>query len=114
MLYSPELRKKESFYAYFIKQALKFSGGTILEAKIRIDGSGDRLFKKGFMTHLRKELNTEQKVIVKQCRLVDSKNDALIQAVDMIAGSIRRAYESNDKKFKDIIQSHIEDEWNFS
>lgn len=113
VLYSPELHKKESFYAYFIKQVLKFSGSTILEAKIRIDGSGDRAFKKNFVSYLRKELNSKDKVIMKQCRFVDSKSDVLIQAIDMIAGSIRRSHENRENKFRNIIKSHIEDEWNF-
>ena len=113
VLYSPELHKKESFYAYFIKQVLKFSGSKILEAKVRIDGSGDRVFKKNFISYLRKELNSLDTVIMKQCRFVDSKSDVLIQAIDMIAGAIRRSYEDRENKFRNIIKGHIEDEWNF-
>lgn len=113
VLYSPELHKKESFYAYFIKQVLKFSGSKILEAKVRIDGSGDRVFKKNFISYLRKELNSQDTVIMKQCRFVDSKSDVLIQAIDMIAGAIRRSYEDRENKFRNIIKGHIEDEWNF-
>ncbi len=113
VLYSPELHKKESFYAYFIKQVLKFSGSKILDAKVRIDGSGDRVFKKNFISYLRKELNSQDTVIMKQCRFVDSKSDVLIQAIDMIAGAIRRSYEDRENKFRDIIKGHIEDEWNF-
>lgn len=114
ILYSPELHKKESFYAYFIKQVLKYSDGGILEAKIRIDGSGDRSFKKNFVTYLRKELNSDNRVIMKQCKFVDSKSDVLIQAVDMIAGSVRRSYEDGEKQYRSIIKNHIEDEWTFS
>jgi hypothetical protein len=112
-LYSPELHKKESFYAYFIKQALKFSGGTINEATIKLDGSGDRAFRKNFLTYLRKELNSEERHVVKKCRLADSRSDVLIQAVDMIAGSVRRSYEEGDKQYRSVFRSKIEDEWNF-
>lgn len=46
---SQELRgNKNSFYGYAIKTALKYNDGSILDAKIRIDGSGDRIFKKSF------------------------------------------------------------------
>jgi len=113
LLYSGELKnKKETFYAYFIKEVLKHSNDTIINAKIRIDGTGDRIFRKQFLTYLRKELNSQEKTIMRNCRLVDSKSDVLIQAVDMIAGAIRRSYEL-DKKYKDIIKNHIKNEWKF-
>ncbi len=54
-------RNKNSFYSYAIKLLLKHSGGTIIDAKIRIDGSGDRLFRRNFLTYLRKELNNAQR-----------------------------------------------------
>lgn len=114
ILYSPELHKKESFYAYFIKQSLKFSNKTISNATIKIDGSGDRVFKKSFMSYLRKELNSQEATIIKKCRLADSRSDTLLQAVDMVAGATRRAYESNETEYKDIFDKHIEDEWHFS
>ena len=49
-------------------------------------------------------------------KFIDSKENVLIQLVDMIAGSIRRSYEEdkNDKHiYKEIIKKHIEDEWQF-
>ncbi len=114
LLYSPELHKKESFYAYFIKQALKFSNGTIHQASIKIDGSGDRVFKKSFMSYLRKELNSQEQKIIKKCRLADSKSDPLLQAVDMFAGATRRSYEDRQTQYRNIFKSHIENEWIFS
>ena len=114
LIESPELKKKrERFYAYFIKMAIKYSAATILNARIRIDGSGDRAFKKEFQTYLRKELNTSERQIMKNCRLVDSKNDVLIQAVDVIAGAIRRKHEQGDLASHSIIKKHIENEWMF-
>lgn len=107
---------KTSFYSYAIKLLLQNSGGSILDAKVRIDGSGDRIFRRSFLTYLRKQLNTKQKKIMKNCKLVDSKNNMLIQMVDMIAGSIRRSYDSSKTDravYKNIIKKHIEDEWKF-
>ncbi len=113
-IYSPELKnQKDKFYAFFIKEALKYSNETIIDAKIRIDGSGDREFKKQFFTYLRKELNSKDKSIIKNCKMVNSRTDVLIQTVDMIAGAVRRSYEKNEKVYKSIIQKHIEDEWYF-
>ncbi|MBU1102778.1 DUF3800 domain-containing protein [Patescibacteria group bacterium] len=113
---SDELKNnKESFYGYFIKTVLKYSH-TILEACIKIDGSGDRVFRKSFLTYLRRELNSRQKKIIRNCKMVDSKGNVLIQMADMIAGSVRISYDDNRKDakiYKNIIKKHIEDEWLF-
>lgn len=114
---SDELRNnKNSFYSYVIKLVLQHSNNEILNAKIRIDGSGDRTFRKSFLTYLRKQLNSKQKTIMKNCKLVNSKSDDLIQLADMVAGSIRRSYETDKtdaKTYKQIIKKHIKDEWKF-
>ncbi|OGH41457.1 MAG: hypothetical protein A3H79_02120 [Candidatus Levybacteria bacterium RIFCSPLOWO2_02_FULL_36_8b] len=117
MIKSDRLKNdKNSFYNYAIKLLLENSGGSILNAKIRIDGSGDRIFRKRFLTYLRKQLNTKQKKVMKNCKLVDSKNNALIQMVDMIAGSIKRFHDSSKTDssiYKNIFKKHIEDKWKF-
>lgn len=116
-IYSPELRSnRNSFYSYIIKLVLQHSKGTIENAKIKIDGSGDRIFRKSFTAYLRKELNHGDKHVVKNCKLVESKNNVLIQMADMVAGAIRRSYDVSKKDktvYKTIISSHIEDEWLF-
>lgn len=107
---------KESFYGYFIKMALKHSNNSIYEARVKIDGSGDRVFRKSFLSYLRRELNSKQKKIIKNCKLVDSKGNVLVQMADMIAGSIRRSYDgkkTDSKIYKKIIKRHIENEWPF-
>ncbi len=113
---SPELKsKKDRFYAYFIKEALKHSDGRIMNAKIKIDGSGDRVFRKNFLTYLRRELNTDQREIMKHCKLVDSSGNVLIQLADIVAGSINRSYGSKKdaQEYKAVFRRHIEDEWKF-
>lgn len=53
---------------------------------------------------------------MKDCKLIDSKTDELIQLADMIAGSIRRSYDTSkadSQEYKKIIKKHIEDEWGF-
>jgi hypothetical protein len=114
---SPELRsKKESFYNYTIKMLLQHSNESISEASVKIDGSGNKVFRKSFIAYLRKQLNSKKYKVIKSCKLVDSKNNVLIQMADMIAGSIRRSYDSSKTDcniYKNIIKKHIEDEWNF-
>lgn len=114
---SEELKNnKESFYSYFIKSVLKHSNNTILNACIKIDGSGDRVFRKSFLAYLRRELNSRQKKIMKNCKLVDSRGNILVQMADMVAGSIRRSHDKDKtdaKIYRNIIRKHIEDEWLF-
>src|SRR5215471_11887152 len=46
LIYSPHLRsQKEAFYAFFVKSMLKFDDGLLKQARIVIDGSGDRTFR---------------------------------------------------------------------
>jgi hypothetical protein len=114
---SQELRtNKNSFYSYVIKLVLQHSDNSILNAKVKIDGSGGRAFRKSFLSYLRRQLNSKQKRIIKNCRLVDSKGNVLVQMADMIAGSIRRSYDkekSDAAIYKGIFSKHIEDEWRF-
>ncbi len=107
---------KNSFYSYVIKTALQYSNNSILNAKIRIDGSGDKVFRKNFLSYLRRQLNSKDRCIMANCKLVDSKKDVLIQLADMVAGSVRRSYDNSvtdSKLYKSIISKHIEDEWLF-
>lgn len=114
---SEELRNdKNSFYSYAIKMVLKHTNDSILDARIKIDGSGDRAFKKNFLGYLQRELNSDERRVIRKCKLVDSKGNVLIQLADMIAGSIRRSYDterSDHKIYKYIVRRHIEDEWVF-
>lgn len=107
---------KDSFYNYFIKQVLYHNKGTLEHAKIRLDGHGDAIFRKNLTTYLKKELNSKDNKVINNLRLVDSKKDILIQLADMIAGAIRRSYDTsltNNKEYKKIIKNKIEDCWEF-
>jgi len=116
-IHSAELKNnKNSFYSYVIKTVLKHNDDSILDAKVKIDGGGDRLFRRNFLTYLRRELNANDKRIINHCRLVDSKSNVLIQMADMIAGTIRRSYDEDKKNgthLKTIIKKRIQDEWLF-
>lgn len=117
LIRSPELRtNKNSFYGYAIKTTLQYTNKSVQEAKVRIDGSGDRTFRRSFLSYLRRQLNSQEQRIIKNCKMVDSKGNVLVQMADMIAGSVRRSYDETkpDRKiYKEMIQKHIEDEWNF-
>ncbi len=95
-IYSPHLRtNKESFYNFALRQVLEHNNKTIINAKIRLDGRGEKEFRKQLTTYLRRHLNSDSKKIMKNLRFRDSKRDVLIQMADMIAGSIRRYFDHN-------------------
>ena len=116
-IYSHQLKNsKNSFYSFFIKEVLKHNDGDIVNGRIRIDGSGDKIFKKNFVTYLRKELNLGNVKVFKNFKMVDSQSDVMIQMADMIAGSILRSYNKEKEdasEYKKIFQKHIKDEWLF-
>ncbi len=116
-IYSEELKNnKNSFYAYFIKEVLKHNNNTIINAKVKLDGSGDRIFRKSFLMYLRRELNSENKKIIKNCKMVNSTGNVLIQLADMVAGSINRSQNKGKKDSNDyikIIEKRIENKWFF-
>ena len=106
---------KSSFYRFFIKTAIEHSPN-IVNAKIKIDGSGDREFRKSFLSYLKKELNGDNTKIIKNCKLVDSKENVLIQLADMVAGSVHRSLNKDKKDCNDylrIIKRQKQDIWNF-
>lgn len=95
-IYGEELMKsKKSFYSYPIKMVLKHSFGSIKNAKVRIDGSGEREFRKRMAAYLRKQVNIKSDIIT-DVKFRDSKKDVLIQLADMVAGAINRSFSGKD------------------
>lgn len=90
LIYSDALRTtKESFYKFFVRNMIQHDGGALRNAKVIIDGSGDRAFKRAFRSYLRKHIGKES---VRSFELRDSVKDPLVQLADMCAGAIARSY----------------------
>jgi len=116
-IYSEELRRsKESFYNFTIKMVLKHNAGTVKDARVRLDGKGDRLFRQKLLVYLRRNLNTRERKVVKNIRFRDSRKDVLIQLADMVAGAINRSFQTEKTDaniYLGIIKSRVEDIWVF-
>jgi len=119
LIYSQELRhSKESFYRYSIRMVLQHSFGTIKKARLKMDGHGDREFRRELQSYLRHQLQTirEADPVLEDLRIVDSEGNVLIQLADMVAGTLRRFAEkekSDAIKYREIIEKRIENVWNF-
>jgi hypothetical protein len=103
---------KDRFYEYFVKNMLQYDDGVLRDAKIIIDGSGDRAFRRNLNTALRRRLSEGA---LKDIRFKDSKNDPLVQLADMCAGAIARSYR--DRKFnarwRKMLGANLNDVWEF-
>lgn len=117
IIYSNYLRdNKENFYNFSLRQVLEHNHDTIKDAKIRIDGLGEKFFRQQLTLYLRQYLNSKTKKVMKNLRFKDSKKDVLIQMADMIAGSIRRYYDKNTNDwdiYRKVNLIHEEDVWEF-
>lgn len=84
---------------------LTHSKGTIQDAKVRIDGSGSREFKKAMQIYRKCQSNSSDTRIVKDVNFVNSKGDQLIQLADMIASSTRRSYDNSRSNSNDYAEA---------
>lgn len=107
------IKSKQSFYNLAIGLLLKYNKNTLKNAKLRLDGKGEREFRKRLLTCLRKELKGAERKVIKNLRFRNSKNDVLVQLADMIAGSVNRSFSSKKdaKAYFDIIKKKIEEIW---
>jgi hypothetical protein len=118
-IWGKELRRsKDSFYRYAIKTVLKHSRGRIREARLKMDGHGDRTFRRELLSYLRRELPTgkDGAPIISDLKFSDSKENVLIQLADMVAGAIRRCADGekdDGRTYQAAVQRRIEDLWDF-
>jgi len=114
VIYSPRLMTdKDRFYEYFVKQMMTYDGGMLANARVVIDGSGDREFRNTLNAALRRRLGGGA---VKDIRFKDSKNDVLVQLADMCAGAIARSCRkdrSEPRRWASMLKPRISDIWNF-
>ncbi len=117
-IYGVELRRsKESFYRYAIKMVLKHNQGQIRDARLKIDGHGDREFRRELRAYLSREVQVKTgPAVIRDLKIVDSKRNILIQLADLVAGSLRRHAEgikTDHTVYRAEIESRLEDVWAF-
>ena len=106
-----KLLTKAKIYDYLLLILLEKYIKEGMEIKIRLDGSADREFTKKLKAYIRKKSGAHKQSF--DFKIIDSKNDILIQLADVIVGSVRRSYtkEKNDSDiYKSIVRKKIEEE----
>jgi hypothetical protein len=104
---------KDKFYEYFVRQMMQWDGGILDGAKVIIDGSGDREFRRNLEAALRKRV---REGAVSSVKFKDSANDPLLQLADMCAGAIARSFRPDRpdaKRWRQILAPRIHDVWDF-
>lgn len=105
----------ENFYNYIIMQVLKHSVGSIRAAKLKFDKRGEKKIRDQLRVYLSRQLDNKHKKIFIDLKLVDSKQNTLIQLADMVVGALASFYTGKDVKYLRILQKSrkIEDIWEF-
>src|SRR5262249_42504535 len=114
-IYSRHLRtEKEAFYSFFVRSMLTYDRGLLQKARIIIDGSGDRTFKRELQAYLRRQLPSG---VLRDLRFSNSANDRLLQLADMCAGAIARSYRTEDRdhawRWRKMLRPKLDDVWEF-
>lgn len=112
-IYSSNLRlNPDKFYSYFVKLLISRAGVTLMGANIKIDGSGDREFKRTLSVYLRREVGPGK---ITKLRFSDSRQDNLIQLADMVTGAIARSYSerADANRWRSMLAQKIANIWEF-
>src|SRR5262245_50392605 len=92
-IWSQRLRSEGGgFYNFFLRAMLKFDDQALRDAKIVIDGSGDREFKRNLSAYIHRHM---QVGAVGKVKLRNSRAEPLLQLADMCVGAIARSYWSD-------------------
>lgn len=113
-IWSERLRSDvDSFHRFFLKTMMKFDDQALKEAKVVIDGSGDREFKRSLRTYIQRHV---QAGAISEIKLKSSRAEPLLQLADMCVGAIARSYRadrSNPGRWSSRLGARMEDVWEF-
>ena len=111
-LVTPDVRSREGFYQYVVREALKIDFADIVRARLVIDQSFRSKAKQADLaTYLRRSLNTADAARVQRINDIAyrrSHREPLLQVADLVAGAIARSYEDpKEQQYRRLIESCI-------
>ena len=92
---------------------MKFDNRSLQNAKIILDGSGDRTFRRSLSTYLKAHRASGA---IDSVKIADSCNEPLLQLADMCVGAIARSYRedrANADRWRRMLKDKIDDVWEF-
>jgi len=111
---SPHLKTHtERFYSFFMRNMMSHDGGILKGARVKIDGSGSRKFKKEMVSYLRRHTADGA---LGRVTFERSHSDHLIQLADMVSGAVHRSYhpdKANHDRWRQMLESKVENVWEF-
>lgn len=114
LIWSGRLRSDvDSFYRFFLKSMMKFDDEALKDAKVVIDGSGDREFKRNLKAYIQRHVQTGA---VSEIKLKNSRAEPLLQLADMCVGAIARSYRTDRRdpdRWSSRLGNRLEDLWEF-
>lgn len=97
-----------SFYREHVTLVVVSAGDAIANARLVIDESvKDKRWKGKMKAHLRQEINRPRPGCLRDIRFADASGEPLLQAADMICGSIRIAIEGRDDRYLRVIEDRL-------
>lgn len=114
LIWSERLRSDvDSFYRFFLKSMMRFDNESLRDAKVVIDGSGDREFKRSLRAYIQRHVQTGA---IREIKLKNSRAEPLLQLADMCVGSIARSYRTDRRdadRWSSRLGRRLEDVWEF-
>jgi len=106
-LFGPGFKYPQTFYKYACKLVCNNAKNYLKEAKVIIDGSGSRNFKRQLATYLKANTNDESVIYkrIRDVRMQAAHKSNLLQLADMVAGAVARSYK--DKPDRDLYRQLI-------
>jgi len=98
----------EDFYRHWVAETFDVHRETIIDANIVLDRTAkDKAFERKIETYLLQRLNNDlERPVINEVGFDESHRNDLLQLADVVAGSIRRAYENEykDEKYLNIVR----------
>jgi hypothetical protein len=88
---------------------LRFDDGLLQNARVVIDGSGERTFRQDLKAHLKRHT---ARGAIRDIRLKASHGDPLVQLADMCVGAVARSYRddrADPHRWRDMLRPKLDD-----
>ena len=109
-LYGKGFTYKNSFIKCVMKYVFSNVASVLRDAKVVVDSTGDRDFRRTLQTYLKQEIKPDGRVSpISQVRMRASHSDNLIQLADMICGAVAHAHadpECQNTEYEEIVRKH--------